>query len=72
MFIAIDNLIDDARRASALQLGMSLTMLLEFGEENSFDYSFSEFSGWAAEAGFSRTELIPLIGTTSAAVAWKD
>ncbi len=31
-FVAIDNLIDDERRQGTLQLGMSLNMLIEFGE----------------------------------------
>lgn len=37
--VAVDNLVDDCRRDSPLQLGMSLTMLLEFGAEAAFDYS---------------------------------
>ncbi|EFJ45789.1 hypothetical protein VOLCADRAFT_121144 [Volvox carteri f. nagariensis] len=69
--IAIDHLIDDNRTNSAVQLGMSLTMLLEFGRENAFDYSFKEFSEWATQVGFSSLELIPLLGTAKAAVAYK-
>ncbi|PNH08238.1 Tetracenomycin polyketide synthesis 8-O-methyl transferase tcmO [Tetrabaena socialis] len=69
--IAIDNLIDDERRSSPVQLGMSLNMLLEFGRENAFDYTFKEFTDWATLVGFQRVELIALAGTTQAAVAYK-
>ncbi|GLC70171.1 hypothetical protein PLESTF_000933500 [Pleodorina starrii] len=69
--IAIDHLIDDTRRRSPVQLGMSLCMLLEFGTENAFDYSFKEFREWAGQVGFSSVELIQLVGTAKAAVAYK-
>ncbi|KAF6250908.1 O-methyltransferase-domain-containing protein [Scenedesmus sp. NREL 46B-D3] len=64
-------LIDDARQANLWGLMMSLDMLLEFEGENSFDYSFNEFTTWAAEVGFSSTQLIRLTGPNSAAVAYK-
>jgi len=48
---------------------MSLNMLIEFGD--AFDFTFADFSGWCREAGFSRTELIPLAGPASAGVAYK-
>jgi 16S rRNA G1207 methylase RsmC len=67
--IAIENLIDDARRENAFGLLMSLNMLIEFG--NAFDYTGADFDGWCREAGFSRTEVIPLAGPASAAVAYK-
>ena len=68
-FIAVENLIDDARRANAFGLLMSLNMLIEFGD--AFDYTFADFQGWCREAGFTRFEVISLTGPTSAAVAWK-
>ena len=68
-FIAIENLIDDARRENAFGLLMSLNMLIEFGD--AFDYTAANFREWCAEAGFSRFEVIPLAGPTSAAVAYK-
>ncbi len=46
-------------------------MLLEFGEEDAFDYSFAEFQSWAAQVGFRRTEVLQLVGTTAAAIAFK-
>jgi O-methyltransferase domain/Dimerisation domain len=67
--VAIENLIDDERRENAFGLLMSLNMLIEFGD--AFDYSGAEFAGWCREAGFARTEVIPLRGPVSAAVAYK-
>ncbi len=68
-FVVIEALIDDARRSNASGLLMSLNMLIEFGE--AFDYSGADFAGWCREAGFRRTEVIPLAGPSSAAVAYK-
>lgn len=69
VFIAIENLIDDARRENAFGLLMSLNMLIEFGD--AFDYTGADFKEWCSEAGFKRFEIIPLAGPTSAAVAYK-
>ncbi len=68
-FIAIENVIDDARRENAFGLLMSLNMLIEFGD--AFDYTFADFQGWCREAGFQRFEMIALAGPTSAVVAYK-
>ena len=68
-FIAIENLIDDARRENAFGLLMSLNMLIEFGD--AFDYTGADFREWCSEAGFQRFEIIGLAGPTSAAVAYK-
>jgi precorrin-6B methylase 2 len=68
-FIVIEALIDDARRENAFGLLMSLNMLIEFGD--AFDYTGADFKGWCSEAGFSRFEIIPLAGPSSAAVAYK-
>lgn len=68
-FIAIENLIDDARRENLFGLLMSLNMLIEFGD--AFDYTGENFREWCTEAGFSRFEIIPLAGPTSAAIAYK-
>ncbi|MCA9614789.1 MAG: methyltransferase domain-containing protein [Myxococcales bacterium] len=69
MFIAIENVIDDARRANVFGLLMSLNMLIEL--PGGFDYTGAQFDGWAREAGFERTEIVPLAGPTSAAIAYK-
>jgi predicted O-methyltransferase YrrM len=68
-FIAIEMLIDDARRENVFGLMMSLNMLIEFGD--AFDYSGADFAGWCREAGFSRCEVLPLAGPSSAAIAYK-
>lgn len=68
-FIAIENLIDDARWENAFGLLMSLNMLIEVGD--GFDYTAADFRAWCREAGFTRFEIIPLTGATSAAVAYK-
>jgi ubiquinone/menaquinone biosynthesis C-methylase UbiE len=68
-FVVIENLIDDARRENAFGLMMSLNMLIEFGE--AFDFTFADFKGWCGEAGFSRFDVIPLAGPSSAGVAYK-
>jgi hypothetical protein len=68
-FVAIENLIDDARRENAFGLLMSLNMLIEFGD--AFDYTGANFREWCTEAGFTRFDIIPLAGPTSAAVAYK-
>lgn len=68
-FVAIENVIDDARRHNAMGLLMSLNMLIETPE--GYDYTFAQFDGWCRAAGFSRTEIMPLTGSASAAIAWK-
>jgi hypothetical protein len=68
-FIAIENLIDDARRENLFGLLMSLNMLIETGD--GFDYSSKDFREWCSEAGFSRFDVIHLAGPTFAAIAYK-
>jgi O-methyltransferase domain len=67
--IAIENVIDDARRENAFGLLMSLNMLIEFGD--AFDYTGADFREWCKAVGFRRFEIIPLAGPSSAAVAYK-
>ena len=67
--VAIEALIDDARRENAQGLLMSLNMLIEFGD--AFDYSGADFKKWCGEVGFKRFEVIHLAGPSSAAVAYK-
>ena len=68
-FVAIEALIDDARRENLFGLLMSLNMLIEFGD--AFDYSGADFQSWCREAGFQRFEVIHLFGPSSAAIAVK-
>ncbi len=67
--VAIEALIDDARRENVFGLLMSLNMLIEFGD--AFDYSGADFRKWCGEVGFTRFEVIPLAGASAAAVAYK-
>jgi hypothetical protein len=67
--VAIEALIDDARRTNVQGLLMSLNMLIEFGD--AFDYSGADFRRWCSEVGFKRFEVIHLAGPSSAAVAYK-
>jgi hypothetical protein len=67
--IAIEALIDDARRENTFGLMMSLNMLIELGD--AFDFTGAEFRSWCADAGFRRFEVIRLAGPSSAAVAYK-
>ena len=42
---------------------------IEFGE--AFDYSGADFRRWCTEVGFRRFEVLPLAGSSSAAIAYK-
>jgi len=68
-FVAIEHLIDDARRENAFGLMMSLNMLIEFGD--AFDFTGADFAAWCTQVGFRETRVIPLTPTASAAVAYK-
>ena len=68
-FVAIENIIDDERRQNVFGLMMSLNMLIEFGD--AFDFTEEDFERWCREVGFRRTEVIPLDGPASAAIAYK-
>ena len=67
--IAIENVIDDARRQNTFGLLMSLNMLIEL--PGGFDYTGAQFDRWCVEAGFARTEILGLTGPSSAAIAYK-
>ena len=67
--VAIEALIDDARRKNVFGLLMSLNMLIEFGD--AFDFSGADFRKWCGEAGFKRFETMQLNPTHAAAIAWK-
>jgi len=70
ILVAVENVIDDSRRANAFGLLMSLNMLIE--TRGGRDYTASQFDTWARNAGFARTEVRPLAGPTSAAIAYKE
>jgi predicted O-methyltransferase YrrM len=67
--VAIEAIIDDARRENVFGLLMSLNMLIEFGD--AFDFSGADFRKWCTQVGFKRFDLIHLAGPTSAAIAYK-
>ena len=69
VLIAIENIIDDARRENTFGLMMSLNMLIEFGD--AFDFTGADFDGWCREVGFKETRVEALVGPTSAAIAYK-
>jgi hypothetical protein len=69
ILVAIENIIDDERRVNAFGLLMSLNMLIEL--PGGFDYTGAQFDEWAKAAGFERTEVRPLAGPTSMAIAYK-
>jgi precorrin-6B methylase 2 len=68
-FVVIENVIDDQRKENAFGLMMSLNMLIE--TEGGFDYTASDFIGWARETGFARMEVMHLAGPCSALIAYK-
>ena len=67
--VAIEALIDDARRENVFGLLMSLNMLIEFGD--AFDCSAAGFRTWCGEVGFKRFDVIHLAGPSSAVIAYK-
>ena len=67
--VAIEALIDDARRENLFGLLMSLNMLIEFGD--AFDYCGRDFRRWCTEVGFKDFEVLHLAGSSSAAIAYK-
>jgi len=69
LLVAVENVIDDARRTNTFGLLMSLNMLIELPD--GFDYTGAQFDSWASKAGFASTTVLPLAGPTSAAIAYK-
>lgn len=67
--VIIENIIDDERRENAFGLMMSLNMLIETNE--GYDFTAADFDGWAREAGFTHTSVMPLTGPSSAVIAIK-
>jgi predicted O-methyltransferase YrrM len=67
--VAVEAIIDDARRENVFGLLMSLNMLIEFGD--AFDYSGADFRKWCGEVGFKRFDVIHLAGSSSAVIAYK-
>ncbi len=68
-YVCIEAVIDDERKKNVFGLLMSLNMLIE--TKGGFDYTMADFTRWATQTGFKKTELISLAGPTSAAIAYK-
>lgn len=68
-FVCIEAVIDNERKKNVFGLLMSLNMLIE--TKGGFDYTMDDFTKWATQTGFKKTELIPLAGPSSAAIAYK-
>ena len=68
--VVIENIIDDNRQQNAFGLLMSLNMLIETSE--GYDFSAADFSELTTEFGFGEISLMPLTGSTSAAIAIKQ
>jgi SAM-dependent methyltransferase len=67
--LVYDQMIDDARRASAAGLLMSLNMLIE--TPGGFDYTGADCLLWLREAGFAEAQVEPLVGPYALAVGIK-
>lgn len=67
--VVYEALIDDARRANAFGLLMSLNMLIE--TDGGFDYSGADCQGWLADAGFRDSRVEHLVGPDSMVVGIK-
>ncbi len=67
--VAVENLIDDARRVNTFGMLMSFNMLIEFGD--AFDFTGADFREWCGKVGFRKFDVLHLTGPCSAAIAHK-
>ena len=67
--VVIENIIDDNRSENAFGLLMSLNMLIETSE--GYDFSAMDFNKLAKGTGFTKMDIMPLTGPSSAAIAIK-
>ena len=67
--VVYEALIDDERSTNAFGLMMSLNMLIE--TPGGFDYTGADCCAWMKEAGFSQTEVHPLVGPDSMVIGIK-
>lgn len=66
--VAIEHVIDDERRTNTQAMLMSLNMLIETG--SGYNFSHGQFDHWCLDAGFERTECLPLAGASTALIAY--
>ena len=69
VLVVIENIIDNDRRENAFGMMVSLNMMIE--TPGGFDFTATDFNGWAKEIGFLNTYLMPLTGPASAVIAIK-
>jgi len=67
--IVHEALIDDVRKQNAFGLLMSLNMLIE--THGGFDFTGADCRKWMKEAGFKRTQVMPLAGPDGMVVGFK-
>jgi hypothetical protein len=67
--VVYDAIIDDDRRENSFGLLMSLNMLIE--TPGGFDYTGEDCQAWMREAGFSKTQVEPLVGPDSMVIGLK-
>ena len=65
----IELIVDDERRRNTVALLMSLNMVIE--ADGGFNFTQSDFVGWATKVGFREVRFEALAGPTSAAIARK-
>jgi O-methyltransferase domain/Dimerisation domain len=68
-YIVHEAIIDDDRRKNAFGLLMSLNMLIE--SPGGFDYTGANCRGWMKQAGFRKTQVVPLVGPDSMVIGIK-
>jgi len=68
-YVVHDAMIDNDRRKNAFGLLMSLNMLIE--TPGGFDYTAADCRGWMKQAGFRKTQEVPLVGPDSMVIGIK-
>jgi hypothetical protein len=68
-YVVHEAIIDDDRRKNAFGLLMSLNMLIE--TPGGFDYTGADCRGWMKQAGFRKTQVVPLVGPDSMVIGIK-
>ncbi|CAD7702071.1 unnamed protein product [Ostreobium quekettii] len=68
-FVVVEDVIDNGRRKNVFGLLMSLNMLVETGD--GFNFTMADFQRWCCDVGFGRFDAIPLVGSSTALVAYK-
>ena len=70
VLVVVDDVIDDERRLNPPALLSSLDALIEGSA--CLGYTASEFDAWCRVAGFAGTEIAPIAGAASAAIAYTN